>query len=116
MVVMTLLAAIFFTPCDAKEGAPDESQKPTLRPNETYEILRPDSAWCGPRIVYFFACYAGEDCTLEQVVKLCKTESNGTASMLQLVEAARALNLDPTPVQCSTDELLTLGGPAIIAV
>ncbi len=81
-----------------------------------YELLRPETAWCGPRVLYFFACYLGRDCTLDEVVSLCGTGEDGYTSLRDLVQACRTLELDPTPVACSADKLLALGGPAIIAV
>jgi hypothetical protein len=81
-----------------------------------YEVLRPDAAWCGPRILYFFACYLDRERPLPEVVSLCATDAEGYTSMRDLVEAARALDLDPTPVRCRANQLLALGGPAILCV
>lgn len=84
--------------------------------DQPYEVLRPDSAWCGPRIVYFFAHYLGRDCSLDAVVKLCQADDQGFTSMANLVEAAQQLGLEPTPIRCSPTELRKLTGPAIVCL
>jgi ABC-type bacteriocin/lantibiotic exporter with double-glycine peptidase domain len=92
---------------------PSESNSPA---SDKYAILDPDPSWCGPRVVYFFACYFGNDYSLEEVVSLCKTNEIGYTSLLDLVNACRSLGLEPTPISCSAQEILSLGGPAIICV
>jgi len=39
-----------------------------------YARLDPDTAWCGPRVLYFFARLLGQDCTLRGVVESCHTD------------------------------------------
>lgn len=83
---------------------------------EQVEILRPEASWCGPRVLYFFSCYFGNDYSLDEVEFLCNTDENGYTSLLDLAQASQALGLDPTPISCSPEQLLELGGPAIICV
>jgi ABC-type bacteriocin/lantibiotic exporter with double-glycine peptidase domain len=80
------------------------------------ETLRSDASWCGPRVLYFFSVYFGQEHTLDQVISLCKTDDRGYTSLLHLVEAAKKLDLEPTPVFCTAHQLLNLEGPAIITV
>ncbi len=46
----------------------------------------------------------------------CASNSEGFTTLRDLVAAARSLDMDPAPVQCDVDQLLALGGPAIIGV
>jgi ABC-type bacteriocin/lantibiotic exporter with double-glycine peptidase domain len=81
-----------------------------------FEILQPDASWCGPRIVYFFARYLERNCTLDEVVRMCRTDKQGCTTLLNLVEGARLLGLDPVPITCSKRDLLELSGPAILCL
>ncbi len=90
--------------------------EPWEPPGQPFEILRQDAGWCGPRVLFFFACYLGQDCRLEQVVDLCKSDEHGNTTLRDLVSAARDLDLGPVPIACPAEELLALGGPAIICV
>ena len=92
------------------------SQEKPFPGNERFEVVRADSAWCGPRVLYFFAQYYGVDCTLETIVKKSNADENGFVSMLDLVEAARCLDLEPKPISCTAEQLLSYQGPAIITV
>jgi len=91
------------------EVPPDIAEQP-------YEVVRPEAAWCGPRVLYFLACYLGQDCTLDDVVSRCKTDPGGYTTFRNLVQAARSLDLEPTAIECDVEQLLALGGPAIIGV
>ncbi len=76
-----------------------------------------DSQWCGPRILYFFSCYLRDGrVPLDDVVRRCEADADGTTSLFDLVRAARELGLDPLAVKCTADELLAAGGPAIICL
>jgi hypothetical protein len=102
-------------PAAPQAGKPDP--RAAVRPiAEPYEVLAPDAAWCGPRILYFFACYLGRNCTLDEAVARCQTDANGYTTLQNLTRAARELGLEPTPVACDAEQLLALGGPAIICV
>ncbi len=79
-----------------------------------FEILSQDASWCGPRLLYFFARLSGQDCTLDYVVSICKTDEAGHADLLSLVTAARELNLEPLAVECAPEQILSLNGPAIL--
>jgi len=83
---------------------------------QPFEILRPDAAWCGPRILYFFSWYLGMECDLDDVVHRCATDKTGLTTLANLVEAAESIGLEPTPIRCSSNELRTLTGPAIVCV
>jgi hypothetical protein len=103
----------FLPPARAWQGDPERGN---TAPQPPYERLRPDSAWCAPRVLYFFADYYGQDATLSEVVKLCNSDAQGRTSMRDLVRAAEALSLEPEPIECSADQLLALRGPAIVCV
>lgn len=93
---------------------PEPARNPITPP---YDVLRPDAAWCGPRVLYFLSCYLEDrEASLDQVVSLCRSDQEGYTTLLDLVQAARKLDLEPTPITCSADQLLSLGGPAIIGV
>src|SRR5260370_40774673 len=79
-----------------------------------FEILSQVASWCGPRLLYFFARLSGQDCTLDYVVSICKTDEAGHADLLSLVTAARELNLEPLAVECAPEQILSLNGPAIL--
>jgi hypothetical protein len=100
----------------AQERADAEQEGSFIPVAEQYEVLSSDAAYCGPRILYFFARHAGRECTLEEVVGLCGTAPDGTTDLVSLSRAAEALDLDPLLIQCRADQLLDLGGPAIFCV
>ncbi len=118
--LLVLALAVCLSPGDESDrsaSAAPASKRAPLEPVATpYEVLRPEASWCGPRVLYFFAWYLGKECTLEDVCRLCETDSQGHTSLLNLVEAARALDLEPTAIACSTAELQNLRGPAILCV
>src|SRR5262249_39732369 len=68
-------------------------EKDGLRP---FDELKPDAAWCGPRIVYFFAWFLGQHPSLDEVVIRCGTDSEGFTSLANLVAVTDELGLEPT--------------------
>jgi hypothetical protein len=102
--------------CCLLSGDGDIGQRPNAERAEPYEALQSDAAWCGPRILYFFSCYFRQERTLHEVVELCKPDERGYVTLQQLVQAAQQIGLEPLPLGCSADEVLDLGGPAILCV
>ncbi len=81
-----------------------------------YEILKSDTAWCGPRVLFFYARLYGRNVSLEDVVRICRTDQSGFTSLEQLREAAHELNLAPTPLDTNFEAILSLNLPAILCV
>lgn len=100
----------------AQSQGPNSGVSAWVPTGQAFERLQPDAAWCGPRVVYFFACYFGHEPTLEEVVAACMTDSSGLTTMENLTVAADRMNLGPTPVRCNAAVLMRLGGPAIICI
>jgi ABC-type bacteriocin/lantibiotic exporter with double-glycine peptidase domain len=94
-------------------GTPQVSQNETA---SRWDRFGPDESWCGPRILYFFNRYFGDDATLEQIVGRSNVTPEGWMSLASVVEAAETLGLEPEPIEVSAPVLLRLGGPAIIVV
>lgn len=82
----------------------------------SYEVLKSDSAWCGPRVLYFVARLYDKETTLGDVVRLCSTDGDGYTTMAQLVAAALKLELESRAVEISFEDLCKLNKPAIICI
>jgi ABC-type bacteriocin/lantibiotic exporter with double-glycine peptidase domain len=81
-----------------------------------FDELRPDAAWCGPRVLFFLAQYLGSDCSLDRVVELCRSDAEGFTRLDRLVAAAAELGLDPVAIGFPPEQVTELDGPAILCV
>ena len=57
----------------------------------------------------FFARYLGKECTLEQVVDSCNTDTEGYTTLTDLVRACEELDLEPLAIECRASDVLSLG-------
>lgn len=80
------------------------------------DIIYPSSGWCGPRILYFFACYAGREVTLDEIVSKSACDAQGIMGLDKLVQLAAELGLDPVPMECPLDVIVSAGGPVILCL
>ena len=106
-----LIAALFLSLAQTRNA---RSAEPV---QAEHDILYADAKWCGPRVLYFFACLLGSpDIRLDTIAKLCETDQDGSTSLFDLVRAAETLKLRPVAVSCSVDDMLRSGKPAIICL
>jgi thiol-disulfide isomerase/thioredoxin len=68
---------------------------------------------CGPNCLYAVCLLKSVDTTLTRVCQLAKMTEEGT-SMLNLVEAARELGLDPKPLKTTVEKFAGMDGYAIV--
>lgn len=68
---------------------------------------------CGPICLYATCRHYGIRVSLEEVCRMCEFDGR-PVSMSQLVEAAKKLDLKPTPLNASISQLENMSGPAII--
>ncbi|MBI1900861.1 MAG: hypothetical protein HYS13_07090 [Planctomycetia bacterium] len=116
LLVSVACGLTFACASPAEAELPEVGQSRTESETLPFEQLREDTGWCAPRVLYFLACYAGRECSLDEVVKLCKCDDKGTARMSSLVDAAEALGLEPTAIECTADQIVGLSGPAILCI
>src|SRR5882762_8226149 len=91
LLCLALFPALHAQDPGASRTTPDQHD---AQPAEAQMVtLRPDASWCGPRVLYFFSAYFGQEHTLDEVISLCKTDDRGYTSLLHLVEAAKKLDL-----------------------
>jgi ABC-type bacteriocin/lantibiotic exporter with double-glycine peptidase domain len=116
LICVTALSSIAVTHVDGHDEGEPGHLHALDSVVEPYEVLSPDASYCGPRILYFFARYTRRECTLEEVVNLCEINSDGTIDLDGLARAAVSLDLDPLLIECRAEQLLELGGPAILCI
>lgn len=109
-----VVAALLVAQCAARAAGQDDLRAGSgSRRPRPWQVLRDDAAWCGPRILYFFARHAGTDVSLDAVVQECQADPLGLVTLEALVSAAGRLGLEPRPVRATVEQLLELKGPAI---
>ncbi len=97
-------------------GQADSPKNRLMETQMPFDVLQPDAAWCGPRVLFFLAQYLGKDCSLDSVVELCGTDAEGYTSLDCLVTAAGEMGLDPVPIGFPPEQVTELEGPAILCV
>jgi ABC-type bacteriocin/lantibiotic exporter with double-glycine peptidase domain len=105
MFLVSWLALAVF--CQAPMAEASQAQQP-------FEVIKPDAAWCGPRVLFFLLRMHGLDTTLESVVKRVDPDPEGYCPLEALERTARQQGLSVAPLHCGLDTIININKPAIL--
>jgi ABC-type bacteriocin/lantibiotic exporter with double-glycine peptidase domain len=106
---MTFLIYWFSTAVFCQVPAAEASQA-----QQPYEVIKPDAAWCGPRVLFFLLRLHGLDTTLESVVKRVDPDPEGYCPLEALERTARQQGLSVAPLHCDLGKIISINRPAIL--
>lgn len=79
-----------------------------------YDEIKSDSAWCGPRTLYFILRLLKVDVTLGDVVSRSKPDSNGYCSLDNLAATSSFYKISNVAVKCRMQTVIAIDKPAIL--